>query len=72
MKLRSRTEDNDGAFDGLTMEDIRRIRGAAAASITPGLEGLAGAVKVHGRERITQSVADVYAEAPKRRKGRRA
>lgn len=40
MKLRNPAAREDPAFDGLTKEDIRRIRGGAAASVTPGLEGL--------------------------------
>lgn len=43
MKFHSAHKGED-AFDGLTAEDIRRIRGGAAASVTPGLEGLAEAV----------------------------
>lgn len=38
MKLRGSVDE---AFDGLTAEEIRKIRGAAASMITPGLEGLA-------------------------------
>lgn len=45
MKLRSRGPKfgfpPDEAFDGLTAEEVRRIRGMGKATATPGLEGLA-------------------------------
>ena len=72
MKLRSRRLDDP--FDGLTAEDVRRIRGAAAASVTPGLEGLvigdcADYVEVRGADGVTIQIGEP--ETPKRKRGRR-
>lgn len=69
MKLRTRSRE-DEAFDGLTAEEVRRIRGASASCITPGLEGLA---KLSGVAPVRRSAA-VAPPAPapsKNKRGRR-
>lgn len=74
MKLRSRVGDDP--FDGLTAEDIRRIRGGAAASVTPGLEGLArDLAESHSMtmEQASEAMrAARPATTPQRKKGRRS
>ena len=68
MKLRTRGTkfgfNHDEAFDGLTAEEIRRIRGGARANITPGLESLAPI--------LVGELKRVPTEPTKRKRGRRA
>lgn len=72
MRLRTRSRE-DEAFDGLTAEEIRRIRGAADACVTPGLEGLAKAMPA--RRTLPNGYAEPLCDQspkPKNKRGRRA
>lgn len=70
MKLRG-PRVHDDAFDGLTAEEIRRIRGAAAASVTPGMEGLAKAIEAEKSPKATGWSAGQEHVIEKRKRGRR-
>lgn len=81
MKLRARPGGDGDAFDGLTAEDVRRIRGGAAASVTPGLEALAleptqAGTTRRSREALARHLAEggatPYLDITKRKRGRRA
>lgn len=65
----------DEAFDGLTAEEVRRIRDAGAACITPGLEGLAKLSGVTAKVRRSAAVhhGGTVTPAPsKNKRGRRS
>lgn len=63
MRLRARSRE-DEAFDGLTAQEVRRIRGAAEANVTPGLESLAPV--------LVGKLKEVPKPQPKNKRGRRA
>lgn len=67
----------DDPYDGLTGEEVRRIRAVAEGSITPGLEDLAPRPQAGVDDIYPSGLAKVptrpYAsELPKRKRGRRA
>jgi hypothetical protein len=67
--VRLRTSSRaDEAFDGLTAEEIRRIRGAGEACVTPGLEGLAEQLEPRTQ---SQAQAQVDKQPTKNKRGRR-
>jgi len=64
--VKFRMADDEGAFDGLTAEEIRRIR-SSDRMVTPGLEGLARVAAMRPKRSAPEAMP-----APNRKRGHRA